>query len=254
MAARRNGFGVTGIAHAATVSAFSHNTVGSAGAIQRAADLLGPGDILVLEMHRPGPRYNFRYRNDQLGYIAVEWWPDDFAAIRYAVGRGVTVIEAAGNGAQDFDAPLYDTPGTGFPDDWINPFNGPDSGAVLVGAGAPAGDAYGPARSRLSFSNFGSRLDCQGWGEGVCAPGYNDLYRGRGEHEWYTAQFNGTSSASPVVAGVAACLLGISRKRGALVTPYQLRDLFRDNGSPQTGDLRERIGSLPDLADLISKL
>lgn len=254
MGARRNGFGVTGIAPGASVSAFSHDTVGSAGAIQRSADLLDHGDVLVLEMHRPGPLDGFRSRMDQLGYIAVEWWPDDFAAIRYAVSRGVTVVEAAGNGAQNLDAPLYDTPDAGFPDDWVNPFSGPDSGAVLVGAGAPAGGAYGLPRSRLGFSNFGSRVDCQGWGEGVCAPGYGDLYRGRGEHHWYTGQFNGTSSASPVVAGVAACLQGIARQRGEPLKPHELRELLRRHGSPQTGDLGERIGSLPDLGDLIGNL
>lgn len=254
MSARANAFGITGIAPAAAVSGFSHDPVGSAGAIQQSADFLAPGDILVLEMHRPGPRHDFEYRDDQLGYIAVEWWPDDYAAIRYAVDRGVTVIEAAGNGTEDLDAAIYDTPDTGFPEDWSNPFNGPDSGAVLVGAGAPAGDAYGPARSRLGFSNFGSRVDCQGWGEGVCTLGYGDLFRGRGEHQWYTAQFNGTSSASPVVAGAAACLQGIAHQRGGPLPPDELRQLLRDHGSPQTGDPSERIGRLPDLSKLISKL
>lgn len=114
MAAWSNGFGVTGIAPGASVSAFSHDTVGSAGAIQRSADLLGPGDILVLEMRRRGPLDDSQYRDDQLGYIAVEWWPDDIAAIRYAVGRGVTVIEAAGNGAQNLDGPFTIRPGRVF--------------------------------------------------------------------------------------------------------------------------------------------
>ena len=91
-------------------------------------------------------------------------------------------------------------------------------------------------------------------GAGVCAPGYGDLFQGLGEHQWYTGQFNGTSSASPVVAGVAACLQGIPRRRGGPLAPNQIRDLLRGYGTPQTGALHERIGSLPDLAELIDKL
>ena len=54
-------------------------------------------------MHRPGPRFNFATRADQRGYIAVEWWPDDFAAILNATNRGIIVVEAAGNGAENLD-------------------------------------------------------------------------------------------------------------------------------------------------------
>ena len=33
----------------------------------------------------PGRAFNFQDRDRPGGYIAVEWWPDDFAAIRYAI-------------------------------------------------------------------------------------------------------------------------------------------------------------------------
>src|SRR5207253_1895259 len=125
------------------------------------------GDILLLEIHRAGPGAS---GSGQDGYIAVEWWPDDLAAIRYAVARGILVVEAAGNGARDLDASIYNTPAAGFPSSWRNPFNpaNPSSGAILVGAGAPPpgthGHNHGPDRSRLDFSNYGRRLDTQGWG------------------------------------------------------------------------------------------
>jgi hypothetical protein len=90
-----NKFGVTGIAPDAMVAAVSHNPLGSAGAIQYAASKLKPGDVLLLEMHRPGPRFAYQSRADQRGYIAVEWWPDDFLAIQAATARGVIVVEAA---------------------------------------------------------------------------------------------------------------------------------------------------------------
>ena len=133
-----NGFGVTGISPDATISTVAFS-MPSATAIRLAADRLGAGDIMLLEIHRAGPRHNFQARSDQLGYIAIEWWPDDYAAIRYAVQKGIVVVEAAGNGAENLDDPIYSTPATGFPATWRNPFNraNRDSGAIVVGAGAP---------------------------------------------------------------------------------------------------------------------
>lgn len=257
-----NGFGVTGIAPEASFSAISHQSLGSAGAIDLGASSLGPGDIMLLEMHRPGPRFGFQTRDDQQGYIAVEWWPDDFLAIRRAVLRGVIVVEAAGNGAQDLDDPLYDTADPSFPETWKNPFRGAvDSGAIVVGAGAPPGGLFGADRSRLDFSNFGSRIDCQGWGRGVVTTGYGDLYGGTDDAfrtVAYTATFSGTSSASPMVTGAVACLQGVARQRGSQLDPSRVRDLLRATGSPQTvglaGGIGQRIGSRPDLAALIATI
>jgi hypothetical protein len=152
-------------------------------------------------------------RDDQDGYIAVEWWPDVYDAIRFAVARGVIVVEAAGNGSEDLDDPIYDTPAFGFPSGWRNPFRRreADSGAVLVGAGAPPSESFGPDRSRLDFSNFGAAVDAQGWGYGVATCGYGDLQAGDDEDRWYTASFSGTSSASPIVVGALASLQGNAR-------------------------------------------
>ena len=58
-----------------------------------------------------------------MGFIAIEWWPDDFAAIRYAVEKGIVVVEAAGNGFQNLDAAIYGVRPAGFPASWTNPFN-----------------------------------------------------------------------------------------------------------------------------------
>jgi subtilisin family serine protease len=213
---------------------------------------------MLLEMHRPGPRFGFSARNDQQGYIAVEWWPDDFIAIRRAVLRGIIVVEAAGNGAQNLDDPFYDQPDPSFLDSWKNPFRGAaDSGAILVGAGAPPSGQFGPDRSRLDFSNYGSRIDCQGWGRGVVSTGYGDLYGGSDDAfrtVAYTAEFSGTSSASPIVTGVVACLQGIARAQGRALDPTKVRNLLRETGSPQTpgiaGGVLQRIGNRPDLATL----
>jgi hypothetical protein len=237
--------------------------MGSAQAIKTAADMLGPGDVILLELHRPGPRFNFQQRADQRGYIAIEWWPDDFDAIRYAVARGVAVVEAAGNGAENLDDAIYQTPESGFPAGWTNPLRraNRDSGAIVVGAGAPPpgthGRDHGPDRSRLDFSNYGALIDAQGWGREVTTTGYGDL-QGGSEANWYTDQFSGTSSASPIVVGAVACLQGAVRSQGRpALTPLAVRDLLRATGSPQQDapgrPASQRIGNRPNLRQLMQR-
>jgi hypothetical protein len=256
--ANSNGFGVTGVAPAASLGWHAFSGISSQ-TIEDAAAASQPGDILLLEIHRAGPRFNFSARDDQQGYIAVEWWPDDRDAIMYAVGRGVIVVEAAGNGAEDLDDPLYDRPHPEFGPDWKNPFRRlpVDSGAILVGAGAPPpgthGRDWGPDRSRLDFSNFGTAIDCQGWGREVTSCGYGDLQGGLDQRRWYTDQFSGTSSASPIVVGALACVQGFLRATGGrILTPADARAMLRQTGSSQQGapsrPANQRIGNRPDIA------
>lgn len=261
----KNALGVSGIAPDAAVGAASFASFSSASTITRAADKLGAGDILLLEIHRPGPRHNFQARDDQLGYVAIEWWPDDFAAIRYAVGKGIIVVEAAGNGAEDLDDGLYDARPTTFPSSWRNPFNpaNPSSQAVLVGAGAPPpgthGNNHGADRSRLGFSNHGRRVDCQGWGREVTTTGYGDLQGGSATDLWYTDRFSGTSSASPIVVGALACAQGVIRAQGGdPLTSSAAIAALRASGSPQQDQpgrpATQRIGNRPNLRQLIPQV
>lgn len=264
-----NGLGVTGIcaeAKLGMISIFGDDDRTTSAAIREAADKLSAGDIMLIELHYPGPRHGYAERLDQDGYIAVEWWPDEFEAIQYAVGRGVIVVEAAGNGAQNLDDPLYETRDPGFQLGWLNPFrrSNRDSGAILVGAGAPPPGThdrtlYGPDRSRLDFSNYGSSVDAQGWGREVTTCGYGDLQGGGNEDRWYTDEFAGTSSASPIIVGALACLQGIRRARGEpLLTPASARALLRATGSPQqagpNAPVSQRIGNRPDLKALVAAL
>lgn len=254
-----NSFGIVGICSNAHASAASFQKMNTATVIQRAANKLTAGDILLLEIHRPGPDAS---GSGQDGYIAIEWWPDDLAAIRYAVSRGIIVVEAAGNGGRNLDAHIYENRPTGFPLSWRNPFNpaNPTSGAVVVGAGAPPpgthGRDHGPDRSRLGFSNYGRRIDAQGWGREVTTTGYGDLQGGANRDLWYTDQFSGTSSASPIVVGALGCVQGILKARKKpLLTSGQAISLLRSTGSPQqdapSRPRTQRIGNRPDLRELI---
>ncbi|MDT8385235.1 MAG: S8 family peptidase [Gammaproteobacteria bacterium] len=259
----RNSFGITGIAPDARIRGISiFGGMGTAGAIRRAAQVSRKGDIILLELHRPGPRFNFQGRSDQKGYIAIEWWPDDFAAVRYAVTMGMIVVGAAGNGAENLNASIYNTRPAGFPNSWRNPFNrsAADSGAILVGAGAPPpgthGRNHGPDRSRLDFSNYGSAVDAQGWGREVTTTGYGDLQGGSNEDLWYTDRFSGTSSASPIVVGALACVQGVLKaRRRPVLSPARARSLLRSTGSAQTSATgrpsTQRIGRRPNLRQLV---
>lgn len=287
MGGDQNTFGITGICPHAHISAVSLETHSTEQAIRIAADQLNAGDIILLEVHRSGPRSN--QGSGQFGYIAIEWWPGDLAAIRYAVAKGIIVVEAAGNGGQNLDDAVYNTRPAGFPASWKNPFNpaNPSSGAVLVGAGNPPAGIHGrnaqentgepyADRARCYFSNFGARVDAQGWGWEVTATGYGDLQGGSDRNKWYTDRFSGTSSASPIVVGALACLQGVLRTHGRpLLTPAKAIQVLRASGSaqqngpgftfpgnmagsgyPQNHPARsasQRIGNRPNLRQLIQQ-
>ncbi len=241
LASEDNGYGTTGIAPQARIGLVSIGEMTTAEAVLLAADSLNPGDIMLIELNAAGPRYNFQVRADQLGYVCMEYWPAEFDAMQMAWAKGIIVCEAAGNGAENLADPIYENR---FDTTYRN------SHAILVGAGAPPSGEYGTDRARLSFSNFGARVNLQGHGAGVVTCGYGDLFNGGGdERQYYTAEFSGTSPALPVVAGAAAALQGIFKTRygGAVLDADRMRDILIATGSPQQGGISTHIGPRPNL-------
>ncbi|MCB0165335.1 MAG: S8 family serine peptidase [Anaerolineae bacterium] len=234
--ATNNSLGVTGIAWGSSIGLVPAYTVNlsynPANAILLAVADGSPGDVILLEQQFPVCGLS--------DYGPVEWINSVFDAIQTATANGLVVVEAAGNGNVDLDQAACGTA-----------FNRTvrDSGAIIVGAGgAPTGSSD---RERLSFSSYGSRVDLQGWGQSVMTTGYGTYYvdpdNPINPNRWYSSTFNGTSSASPIVAGSAAILQGIAKEVGILITPAKMRTVLVQTGSPQLGDTTEHIGPRPNL-------
>jgi hypothetical protein len=242
MAGVDNGLGVTGVCPGASFLFGSESGWHRTDCIGDAIASLQPGDVLLLEMQAGIPPYK-----------PVEYDPDIHAAIVTAVASGIVVVEAAANGGVDLG-----TTSNGAGKYIWDPAHADhdDSGAIFVGGGASSNHAA--PHSRLETSNYGLRVDCQGWGEDVLTAGYGDLYDG-GPNRLYTETFDGTSSAAPVVAGIAACLQGAAREAtGTVLDPGTLRGLLRDPacGTPQSDSpaypaASFPVGPLPDLRRLI---
>lgn len=233
-----NAFGVTGIVSGATLRLVNANTTTGydlANAISLATGALVAGDVILIEQQTAGPVDDCDA--DQVGCVAVEWVQAFYDAIVIAVGNGIIVVEAAGNGFQDLDAAAYGSP---------FPAGRADSGAIIVGAGNAPG-CTAPARGRRDFSNFGARVNLQGWGQCVVTTGYGTLQGGMDPNVWYDDDFGGTSSASPIVAGAAGVLSSIAQQRGVTLTSQQVRTILRDTGTPQEFGLAGNIGPLPNL-------
>ena len=229
MIGQENGFGVTGIAPAATALTVSYYNDTIPNALNQAIAASKAGDFIILESQLP----------TMSTVIPIEWEQATFDVVKIATGKGIHVFAAAGNGSQNLDDAKF-----------LGRFdrNVRDSGAVMCAASN--GSVLDPA----SFSNYGSRIDAHGWGYYVISSGYGTLYKGPSENEWYTNSFSGTSSATPMVTASGMVIEAVSRAlRGHGLKPPELRDLITQTGTPQNPNVR-RIGPRPDLKRALSRV
>ncbi|QWG70472.1 peptidase S8 (plasmid) [Bacillus mycoides] len=244
VSAEDNNIGGIGIAPKAKVKVVSqirdNGMYNTADAILSAVNNMQAGDILLLEAQATYEGYGDK------NYLPVEVKPDIFDAIRLGTNKGIIIIEAGANGGNDLDQ-FRDRNGK-----QVLNRNSPDfkdSGAIMVGAAS----ARVPHK-RSYFSNYGSRVDVYGWGNAVDTA---DAKPSEFMTNLYTSSFGGTSSASPIIAGAAASIQGIAKNnQGKVYTPSQLRDILSDSstGTKSNDPISDKIGVLPDLKAILSKL
>lgn len=159
-------------------------------------------------------------------------------ALRLATANGIITVVSGGNGGADLNG--YSS---------RLGFDAPET--IVVGAGnpPPVSDCTmedGPARGRVSTSNYGSRIDLQGWGACVRTAEVGGGYR------WWGF----TSAATPIVAGAAALVSSMARAQGTTLTGGQVRALLEGTGSAQvtSGTRGGNIGPLPDAAAALAAL
>lgn len=234
-----NAIGVVGIAPVASArvvsqwrTATSYNT---AEAILSAVDHMNAGDVLLLEAQTSYP--------GAAGYVPVEVEEAVFDAIVAATAQGIVVVEAGANGSVDLDA-FTDVNGRQILNRSSGDFR--DSGAIMVGAGSA-----GAPHTRLSFSNFGTRIDCYAWGGQIETSG--DGWTGTSTTA-YTSSFGGTSGASPIVTGAALLLQSwrISRSQPPY-SPHSIRQLLRNPAvnTASADPAADRIGVMPNLRGIV---
>jgi microbial collagenase len=213
-------------------------------AILTSLDYLAYGDILLLTIQRYQTLENRRA-------LPIEFHEGVFDAIRMATDRGITVIEAAGNGdissrtGIDLD---------NFECDGIQIFNRSakdfaDSGAIIVGASTAS-----VPHLRMRYSNYGNRVDCYAWGEGVVTAGSHPNSSGS-LLDTVTQKFCGTSSAAAIVCGAAIAVQSICEENlGFRLSPRELRDILSNESygtSSANGKAVDKVGIMPDLKKIV---
>ena len=243
-----DGQGITGLASAARllpISPFtSSGSYQPAAAVRSAAERLKAGDVLLIELQGMATDAGGRPL-----LTPIEVIPAVRDEIRAAVDRGIVVVEPAGNGALDIGG-LAAAP-------WLaGPAAPGHSGALMVGGGGAGRDESGTGDlQRIAGSNFGARVDVQGYGAGVVSSGYGDAPWSPGGDRSFTACFDGTSSAAATVAGAVAVLQGAEIARdGTPLVPAEVRATLIATGTPQVEPSGTPIGPRPDVSRAIAAL
>ena len=193
-------------------------------AVSQAIQNSQPGDVIIYEMQAYDASSNL---------MPAEYDLTVWNLTKAATDAGIIIVEAAANGTRNLDSPTY-----------ASYMNRGNSGAILVGAGSST-----VAHVKSSFSNYGSRVDVQGWGENVFTSGFTGSYItvGGDLNQAYT-NFAGTSSATPMVAGCVIVLQSYYHNlTGSFLSPLEMRNLLINTGIPQGNPATGHIGPLPNM-------
>ncbi|MDH6252180.1 subtilisin family serine protease [Chryseobacterium sp. H1D6B] len=199
-------------------------------AVTRAINASQAGNIILYEMQTGGQNSN---------YVPAEYNNVVWDLTKAATDSGIIIIAAAGNGNENLDGTFYAA------------YNARgNSGAIIVGAGTDT-----TQHSKLSFSTYGSRVDVQGWGQNVLAAGYGSWAKYDNDNNRTYTQFNGTSSATPIVASAAILIQSYYfQSTGQYLSPAAMKNLLISTGIPQGGNLATKIGPLPNIKAAILSL
>jgi serine protease len=232
-----NGLGCIGIASGiASIHVVSRFGSSIPDATMAAIANLDFGDVLLLEVQ------------DTVSFAGVdtlmpsETLDANFDTIRLATALGIIVVAAAGNGNADLDL-FANAAGDRILNRGSPGFR--DSGAIVVG-----GCFSASPHSRRPNSNFGSRIDCYGWGQNVTTCDSTEA----GATNLYTNGFTGTSSASPIIAGAALIVQGIAQANlHYRFGPLQMRAILTNptTSTPSNNPAVDRIGVLPNLRAIL---
>ena len=192
------------------------------------------GDVIMYEMQDFG-------QNDE--YVVAEINQVVYDLTAAANANGAIVVAAAGNGSQNLDSAYY-----------TSYMNRGDSGALIVGGGSS-----NTSHTKLYFSTYGSRVNMQAWGQNVYTTGYmpglNSFKVGNDFNQSYTALFNGTSSATPIVASCVAVLQSYHHSlTNNYLTALQMRVILQETGIAQTSVFQGNIGPFPDMQAAMQKI
>ncbi len=167
-------------------------------------------------------------------YSPEKKWVDE--AVHYAEAKDVLIVHAAGNESEDVDTT------DNYPNPNLIEFNTTASNFITVGASSD--QHIGNGDLIASFSNYGPK------GVNVFAPGTKIYSTLPGGHDYGFLQ--GTSMASPVVAGVAALI----RSYYPALSAKQVKYAIEKSAMPASDSVKVTVpgsnGSLCSMSNLCS--
>jgi hypothetical protein len=191
------------------------------------------GDIIVYEMQTSAITSS--------DYVMAEYNQVVWDLTKAATDAGITIVAAAGNGSVNLDSPSF-----------ASYMARGDSGAIIVGAGSASIN-----HDRLPLSTYGSRVNLQAWGQNVQTIGkLGSSYTliGGDFNQSYTT-FNGTSSATSIVASCVAVLQSyFFSLTNNYLSSQELRTIMQETGIAQGSGLSGNIGPIPNMQAAVERV